>query len=77
MNETLRHKYQYRPCIVEGRRAFFHQWIVSNYAISDRTSVFAMVEYADGTVDRVSYSNVQFVDGQDFDGYDWPASSRK
>ena len=73
-----------RPCIVGGRRAIFHRWVNSAHPVPPRgmeinesTRYFqfrrteALVEYEDGTVDRVYHTEVKFVDGGAFSLFDW------
>lgn len=75
-----------RPCMVNGRRAFFHRWSDSARPVTPRDmeedelygpryqlhSVHGIVEYEDGTVQRVWPSDIRFVDGGDFADYAWP-----
>lgn len=76
---------EYRPCMVNGRRALFHRWTDSARPVKPRGleaeekaqrfqvwSVHGIVEYEDGTVARVWPSDIQFVDGGYFADYDWP-----
>lgn len=74
-----------RPCWVEGRRAIFHRWTDSARPVKARGveedenapryqlhSVHALVEYEDGTMERVWPNAVQFADSDAlFAGYDW------
>lgn len=46
-----------RPCEVEGSKALFHGWVVDENA-----RFLALVEYIDGTVDRVRPERVKFTD---------------
>lgn len=74
-----------RPCYARGRKALFHRWVNSAHPVLPRgvepsenaryfqfRSVTALVEYEDGTVNRVYPNEVQFVDFVDFDQYTWP-----
>lgn len=74
-----------RPCMVNGRRAFFHRWADSARPVTPRGmeedetgpryqlySVHGIVEFADGTVQRVWPSDIRFIDGGDFAAYVWP-----
>lgn len=73
-----------RPCIINGRRAIFHRWINSAHPVPPRGSEInektryyqfrrteALVEYEDGTVDRVYPTEIKFVDGGAFAAFDW------
>lgn len=73
-----------RPCIVGGRRAIFHRWVNSAHPvpprgmeINEKTRYFqfrrteALVEFEDGTVDRVYPTEIKFVDGGAFALFDW------
>ena len=75
----------FRPCMVNGRRAIFHRWADSARPVAPRGveenetaqryqlhSVFGIVEYEDGTVDRVWPYEIQFIDHSEFDAYAWP-----
>ena len=66
---------EYRPCIVDGRRALFHRWadnarpVVPRGMPEDETTeryqlytVQALVEFEDGTVCRRWPYEVQFLD---------------
>lgn len=74
-----------RQCLVNGRRAFFHRWADSARPVVPRGmeeidaetryqcwNVHGIVEYEDGTVQRVWPSEIQFIDGGGFDEYYWP-----
>lgn len=74
-----------RPCMVKGCRAMFHRWADSGRPVVprgvpvDETAtrfqswhVHAIVEYADGTIERVWPYEVQFIDGGGFENVDWP-----
>lgn len=78
-----------RPCYARGRKAIFHRWVNSAHPVlprgeepseSSRYYQFrrteALVEYEDGTMGRIFPSNLQFVDGGDFDKFDWPAMDK-
>ena len=75
---------EYRPCYVNGRRALFHRWTDSARPVKARGmeeeenaeryqlhSVHGLVEYEDGTMERVWPSAIQFADGGYFDDYAW------
>ena len=74
-----------RPCWARGRKAFFHRWTNSARPMLPRgvepcenahyfqfRSTHAIVEFEDGTVDRVWPQDVQFTDGGRFEEYYWP-----
>lgn len=76
---------EYRPCLVDGRKALFHRWVDNarpvrrKYANEDDTenyqlhNVQALVEYEDGTVARVWPQHIQFIDiHPKFQEYAWP-----
>ena len=77
---------EYRPCYANGRKALFHRWVnTANPTLpkgaeinSEKARFFqhrsttALVEYADGTVDRVWPQDVRFVDGGYFAEFEWP-----
>lgn len=75
-----------RPCLARGRRAIFHRWVNSAHPLLPRGTepgenaryyqfrrTEALIEYEDGTVARVFPSDIQFIDGGDFDAWDWDA----
>lgn len=77
--------YEPRPCWVYGKRkALFHRWANSARAQLPRgqepgenvryyqyRATQAIVEYEDGTVDRVWPQDIQFADGGKFMDYEW------
>lgn len=74
-----------RPCWVDGRRAIFHRWTDSARPVKPRGmeddetaehfqlhSIHALVEYEDGTVERVWPNTVHFADSRElFNGLAW------
>ena len=80
-----------RPCWVDGRRAIFHRWTDSARPVKPRGmeedeaadryqlhSVHALVEYEDGTVERVWPNAVRFADSEVyFLDYDWEDMERE
>lgn len=85
---------EYRPCIANGRKAFFHRWVdeeklivkslrvvrqenidsmmgvyektgfLPNFVDTDKiTKILALVEFEDGTVEKVDIGNIKFLDG--------------
>lgn len=75
---------QTRPCWVDGRRAMFHRWTDSARPVKPRGmeddetadrfqlhSVHGLVEYEDGTMERVWPNTIRFADGGAFAELDW------
>lgn len=76
---------QQRPCWVKGRKAIFHRWAnTANPCLpkgiepeDERAryfqyrSVQAIVEYMDGTVERVWPQELEFADGGRFEELTW------
>jgi hypothetical protein len=73
-----------RPCYVKGCRALFHRWINNAHPVLPRGTELneknryyqfrrteALVEYEDGTVERVYPTAVRFADGGQFDSFTW------
>ena len=74
-----------RPCYVKGRKAIFHRWAnTANPCLPKGVepedekaryfqyrSVQAIVEYMDGSVDRVWPQELKFADGGRFDEMTW------
>ena len=74
-----------RPCWVKGRKAIFHRWCnTANPALPrgmeptdekaryfQYRSVQAIVEFMDGTVERVWPQEIEFADGGLFDEMTW------
>lgn len=78
-----------RPCWVGDRKALFHRWAPSAHPVLPRgvqpsenarffqfRNVKAIVEYQDGTVDQVYPTEIQFIDGGNFDDFTWPGENR-
>lgn len=67
-----------RPCYVDGKRAMFHRWVDNARPVKPRGqetddaenyqlyTVHALVEYEDGTMERVWPSHIRFADGGQF-----------
>lgn len=49
---------EYRPCIVDERKALFHKWC------DNTNSLRAVVEYEDGSVALVSADLIRFLDSK-------------
>lgn len=75
---------EYRPCLVNGRRALFHRWADSARPVTPRGldetetdkryqvwSVAAIVEFEDGTVTRAWPHDIKFADGGPSGEYHW------
>ena len=76
---------QQRPCYVKGRKAIFHRWAnTANPCLPKGVepedekaryfqyrSVQAIVEYMDGSVERVWPQDIEFADGGRFDEMTW------
>ena len=74
-----------RPCYAKGRKAIFHRWCNTANPILPRgmepndekaryfqyRCVQAIVEYMDGSVDRVWPQDIEFADGGRFDEMTW------
>lgn len=74
-----------RPCWVKGRKAIFHRWCnTANPCLPkgmepdnekaryfQYRSVTAIVEFMDGSVDRVWPQEIEFADGGRFDAMTW------
>lgn len=65
----------YRPCIVDGKKALFHMWENFSKPVAGElhiggapagtlSFILAIVEFEDGTVDRVLPQEVKFVDNK-------------
>lgn len=54
-------KQELRPCLVNGKKALFHKWIVKTDICEHKHSA-GLVEFEDGTVDEVYYSKIKFID---------------
>lgn len=76
---------EYRPCYANGKRALFHRWVNTANPVLPRgveaenekarffqhRSTSALVEYADGTMDRVWPQDIRFADGGRFNKSEW------
>lgn len=80
----------YRPCYVNGRRALFHRWITTarpqlpkgqepgeNARYFQFRSTHGLVEYEDGTVDKVWPHDIKFADGGHFEDYAWQPADQQ
>lgn len=66
---------EYRPCYVNGKKALFHRWtnvpmlspskvlVYGNTKDAEDVVAMAIVEFEDGTIDRVFPEQVRFVPG--------------
>lgn len=62
-----------RPCLVSGKKGYFHKWdeICSPVVVSSESGAeqykrtFALVELEDGTVERYEADLIQFLDTND------------
>lgn len=79
-----------RPCLVNGRRAMFHCWSIMARAVPPKgmteeetderfqyTTTRALVEFEDGTMGRPWPSEIRFIDGGNFDAWDWDGMEQK
>lgn len=75
---------EYRPCYVAGRKALFHRWANTarpvlprgvepdeNARYFQQRTTHGIVEFEDGTVERVWPQDIQFADGGRFKEYAW------
>lgn len=75
---------EYRPCYVNGRKALFHRWVntaraqlpkgqepTENSRYFQYRTTHGLVEYEDGTVDRVWPHDIKFADHGRFQDYTW------
>lgn len=65
-----------RPCFVNGRKAFFHQWVEESEIVSPSfmigghqggvvRSTLGLIEYEDGTVAKYYPEKIRFLDRKD------------
>lgn len=66
-------KHELRPCIVHGKKALFHEWshvsqireAMLRGSVSGVVSdTYGIVEYENGTVERVFPFDIKFTDGK-------------
>lgn len=73
MDATLSVEAELRPCLVDGKRALWHEWttrweivppsiMTGGHGGGQVSASFALVEYEDGTVEEVYPSRVRFLD---------------
>lgn len=90
--EIISGEIEYRPCYAKGKKALFHRWANTANPItprgvdpSDERARFfqyratqAVVEYEDGTVERVWPQDIRFADSTArFKEYDWEPCGQK
>ena len=77
--------FERRPCWVKGKKALFHRWVDSARPVKPRgledtetmaryqvAHVHGLVEFEDGTLERVWPQDIQFTDtAAEFEAYDW------
>ena len=61
-NEVVIKTSEYRPCIVNGKKALFHRWNEYINVVKESKYIFGMVEYEDGTVEEVAPHLIKFLD---------------
>lgn len=63
-NTNIIPNFSYRPCIVGNRQASFHKWIDAVEATTNSIVTYTMglIEFEDGTVERVNIEDIRFVD---------------
>lgn len=73
----------FRPCIVNEKKALFHRWVDDAEAMSGglcvggpHWKVYGLVEYEDGHVEEVSPDIIKFLDSK-FKCYYWPEENNK
>lgn len=80
----IAHAHEMRPCWVRGKRALFHRWTDSARPVAPKGlpdvetelryqlwHVHGVVEYEDGTLDRVWPYEIQFAGNPVFKEYAW------
>lgn len=66
-------KKEFRPCLANGKKAFFHRWIECSDVVPPSPmvggapggvikSTFAIVEFEDGTINRCYPEEIKFLD---------------
>lgn len=72
-NEIVIKTSEYRPCIVNGKKALFHKWnefakvveaspLIGGSPAGQIKYTLGMVEYEDGTVEEVLPRHIKFLD---------------
>lgn len=80
--------YEPRPCYAIGRKALFHGWYHEYFVVTpspmiggppggQKSNLWAIVEYEDGSCDFVSYDRIMFIDHGKFDEIAWPEPEEK
>ena len=83
-NVVIMQENEYRPCYVAGRKALFHRWANTarpvlprgvepdeNARYFQQRTTHGIVEFEDGTVERVWPQDIQFADDGRFKEYAW------
>lgn len=77
----------FRPCIVNEKKALFHRWVDDAEAMGgglyvggpppgQHWRVYGLVEYEDGSVGEVYPDSIKFLDSK-FGCYYWPEENNK
>lgn len=82
-------KFEFRPCLVDGRKAMWHRWTIREEVVGPSilngghgggqlSATFALVEFEDGTVAEVYPDKVRFLDSAKvFEEYDFSQQSKE
>lgn len=74
LNGTITYRSsEYRPCLVDGKKALFHRWedisqivspslMVGGHNGGENKSVAGIVEFEDGTIKEILPGQIQFTD---------------
>lgn len=63
MNNDFIIKPELRPCIVNGQKALFHQWIKAKDILQSEYPK-GIIEYKNGQVATVGYYDIKFIDNK-------------
>lgn len=64
LDSIIKIESEVRPCYVEGKKALFHKFSHEKSPIFNDEYDFAIVEYEDGKIDKVSPKKITFCDGK-------------
>ncbi|MCI8641012.1 MAG: hypothetical protein HFJ59_03975 [Clostridia bacterium] len=54
---------EYRPCIVNEKKALFHRWVYTKNLLKEEFEV-GIVEYENGQIEKITPNKIRFTDNK-------------